>query len=324
MKAIVYERYGSPDRLEVRNVATPTVKPDGVLVRVHASSVSRSDWEVLTARPAYVRASGAGFWKPKNQILGSDVAGTVEAVGEDVAGFRPGDEVLADTMRFGAAAFAEYAAVPERAPLVPKPPDLSFEDAATLPQAALLALQGLRVGRPIEPGDDVLIIGAGGGGGTFAIQIAKSRGARVTGVDNGLKQEMMRSIGADEVIDYTRDDFAKGDQRYDRILDFAGRRSFIASRRLLKRDGVYAMVGGSVPRIFQVVVVGSLLTMMGSKHTKLLVAKPNKEDLTQVAELAAEGLIKPVIHQRYELGQVPDALRALGEGRVLGKAVVGI
>lgn len=324
MKAIVYQRYGSPDRLELRDVDRPAVADDGVLIRVHAASVNRSDWESLTARPAYVRVSGAGFTKPKNTILGSDVAGRVEAVGKDVTEFQSGDDVLCDTLWHGMGAFAEYVSVPERAPLVAKPAGLTFEEAATLPQAALLALQGLRVRRALRPGDRVLINGAGGGGGTFAVQIAKSLGTEVTGVDSTQKLDMMRSIGADHVIDYTCDNYTRNRQRYDRILDFAAHRSVLACKRALRPEGVYAMVGGSLPRILQTVVLGSLISKMGSKKMSLMVARPNKEDLVHVADLVAAGTLTPVIDSRYELSEVPEALRSLGAGRVLGKAVITI
>ncbi len=322
MRAIVYERYGPPDVLELRDVPAPEVKDDEVLVRVHAASVNRSDWERLTARPAYVRFAGAGLLRPKRPILGSDVAGRVEAVGRDVTQFRPGDAVLADTLYFGMGAFAEYVAVPERAPIAHKPPGLSFEAAATLPQAALLALQGLLRKGPAAPGQRVAIVGAGGGGGSFAVQIAKSRGAEVTGVDHGGKADLMRSLGADHVVDYTRADYTRRGERYDRILDFAGGRSLRANRRALASAGVYLLVGGSVPRLLQAAVVGGLISKVGDEQMGVLVARPNKDDLSDVAERAAAGTLNPAIDRTYDLGEVPEALRRLGAGRALGKLVV--
>lgn len=320
MKALVRDRYGPPELLRIAEVADPVVGEGRILVRVRATSVSRSDWETLTGRPAYVRLSGTGFWRPKGRILGSDFAGVVEAVGPGVTRFQPGDEVLGDTLYHGASCFAELVSVPEKAPITRKPPDLSFEDAATLPQAALLALQGLRANHPITPGDRVAIVGAGGGGGSFAIQMAKAQGAEVTGVDNEMKQQLMLDLGADHVIDHRRQRLAR--HGYDRILDFAGRRSVFAHRRALRKGGVYAMVGGSMPRLLQVALVGGLLTRFGAKTTRVLIARPNSEDLAELARMAAAGDLTPVIGQRCTLEEVPQALRALGEHRLPGKAAV--
>ncbi|GMQ85971.1 MAG: NAD(P)-dependent alcohol dehydrogenase [Acidimicrobiia bacterium] len=324
MKAIVYRQYGSPDVLELQDVEKPVVGDDGVLIRVHAASVNRSDWETLTAHPVYVRLGGAGFLKPKRTILGSDIAGRVEAVGDNVTQFRPGDEVFGDILWHGLGGFAEYVSVSENAPLVLKPTSMTFEEAAAIPQAAVLALQGLRDKGQIQQGHTVLVNGAGGGAGTFAVQIAKSLGAEVTGVDSTTKLDMMRSTGADHVIDYTSEDFAKGGRRYDRILDFAGHRSIFAYRRALRPEGTYVMVGGSMPRLLQLVVVGSLISRMGSTQMGLLMAKPNKEDLSYLAGLVDDGVVTPVIDKRYELSEVPEALRYLGEGRVRGKLVIAV
>lgn len=323
MKAIVYEKYGSPDVLELRDVEMPVVKDDGVLIRVQAASVNRSDWEGLTAHPRYVRLSG-GFLKPRDSILGSDIAGQVEAVGRDVTQFRPGDEVFGDILWHGLGGFAEYVSVPEGAPLVLKPTSMTFEEAAAIPQAAVLALQGLRHKGATEPGHRVLINGAGGGGGTFAVQIGNLFGAEMTGVDNSIKLETMRSIGADHVIDYTREDFTKGEQRYDRILDFAAHRSILAYRRALRPQGIYSVVGGSVPRLLQTLVLGSLISATGAKKMSVLIAKPNREDLTYLAGLVEAGTITPIIGGRYELSEVPEALRDIGEGRLKGKAVISV
>ncbi len=324
MKAILYERYGSPDVLGLRDVEKPVVKADGVLIRVRAASVNRSDWEALTARPAYVRFSGSGFLKPKRTCLGSDVAGRVEAIGSNVTQFQPGDEVLGDILWHGLGAFAEYVCVPESAPLVLKPTSITFEQAAAMPQAAVLGLQGLRDKGQVQPGHRVLISGAGGGGGTFAVQIAKSLGTEVTGVDSTTKLDMMRSIGADQVIDYTHEDFVKGGQRYDRILDFAGRRSIFAHKRALRPEGTYLMVGGSTPRILQTLVVGSLISKTSSNSMSLLMARPNKEDLSYLAGLVEAGELTPVIDRSYDLSDVPEALRYLGGGHAVGKIVIAV
>jgi NADPH:quinone reductase-like Zn-dependent oxidoreductase len=324
MRAITYYRYGSPDNLQLRDVEQPDLKDNGVLVRVRAASVNRSDWESLTARPVYVRLAGSGFRRPKRPILGSDVAGTVEAVGADVTEFQPGDEVLGDTMWHGLGAFAEYVSVPETSPLVLKPKTLTFEQAAAIPQAAVLALQGLRYEREIRPGDKVLINGAGGGGGTFAVQIAKSLGAEVTGVDSASKLDTLREIGADHVVDYATENFVKRGQLYDRILDFASHRSILAYRRVLHPEGVYAIVGGSMPRILGTVTLGSLISKTGTRKMGLLVAKPNKNDLSYLAGLVESGELTPVIDSRYQLGEVPEALRRLGAARSIGKIIITI
>jgi len=295
-----------------------------VLVRVRATSVNRSDWEALIARPVYVRLSGAGFLRPKHTILGSDVAGRVETVGKDVTEFQPGDDVFGDTLYSGAGGFAEYVSVPERAPLVLKPPGLTFEEAAAIPQGGMLALQSLRHTDQVHPGQRVLINGAGGGAGSFAVQIAKSQGADVTGVDSAAKLEMMRSIGADHVIDYQQEDFAEGRQRYDRILDFVGSRSIIAFRRALGPEGIYVQAGGSIPSLLQTVALGTIITKTGSRTMRLLLARPNKEDLSYLARLVEEGTVTPFIGRRYEFDEVPVALGALGTGSVSGKAVIAI
>ncbi|GMR01877.1 MAG: NAD(P)-dependent alcohol dehydrogenase [Acidimicrobiia bacterium] len=322
MRAVVYHRYGSPDVLEFADIEKPVVNDDEVLIKVHAASVNRSDWESLTARPLYVRLAGSGVLKPKRAILGSDIAGRVEAVGQSVTQFQPGDEVFGDIMWHGLGAFAEYVSVPERAPLAVKPAGMTFAQAAALPQAAVLGLQGLRAEGEIQPGHRVLINGAGGGAGSFAVQIAKLLGAEVTGVDSTPKLDTMRSIGADHVIDYTREDFTKGGHRYDRIIDFASHRSIFAYRRALGPEGIYLIVGGSMPRLLQAALIGSLISRTGTKHMGVLVAKPNKEDLVHLAGLVETKKIAPLIDRHYELSEVPEALRYLGEGHAKGKVVI--
>ena len=319
---MVYERYGGPDVLELREVDRPVPGDGQVLIHVRAASINRSDWEALTARPAYVRLGGTGFRRPANPILGSDVSGTIEAVGSEVTRFEPGDEVLGDIMWHGSRAFAEYVVTAEKAPLILKPAGITFEQAAAIPQAAVLALQGLRKERPVNEGDRVLILGAGGGGGTFAIQLAKAAGAVVTGVDNTGKLEKMRELGADEVIDYTAANYARRGASYDRIVDFAGKRSIFANRRVLAPGGVYAMVGGSMPRLLQAFVVGKLLSVRSGRLMGVLMAKPNTDDLAHLAGLVEEGALVPAIERTYELDELPKALQRLGDNRAVGKLVI--
>lgn len=324
MKAIVRTKYGSPDVLKLEEIPEPTAGDDEVLVKVQAVGVNAADLENLRADPLYIRLSGFGLLTPKIKVLGSDIAGRVEMVGRKVTEFQPGDEVFGDVFYHGLGGFAEYVCVPERAPLVRKPDSLTFEQAAAIPQAAVIALQGLRDKGKVQPGQTVLIIGAGGGAGTFAIQMAKSFGADVTAVDSTEKLEMMSSIGADRVIDYTREDFAEDGARYDLILDVVGHRSIFDFRRALRRNGSYVMVGGSTARIVQAVIVGRWFSMIGSQAMGLLVVKPNKKDLASVIELVEAGEVVPVIDRQYPLEEVADALRYLGEGHAKGKVVITV
>ncbi len=324
MRAVVYERYGPPDVLRVREVPVPDVGDRQVLIRVHAASVNRSDWETLTGSPSYVRLSGSGFWKPKRPILGSDVAGVIEAVGKDVTDFRPGDEVLADTLYAGAGGFAEYVAVPAGAPVVAKPPELPFDVAAALPQAGALALHATRTKGGIVPGQRVLIVGGGGGGGTLAIQMAKARGAEVTAVDNTGKLDLMRAMGADHAVDHTREDYTKMGERYHRIVDFVASRSLRANRRVLQPGGAYQVVGGNTRRIIGAAALGKLLSRAGGHQLGVLVATPSKDDLAHLAGLAAAGGVAPAIDRRYDLTEVPEALARLGANQALGKLVVTV
>jgi len=320
MKAVVYEEYGPPDVLELKEVAKPTPKDNEVLVKVHAASVNDWDWGLLRGKPFVNRLIVSGLLKPKIKILGGDIAGRVEAVGRNVKQFQPGDEVFGDLSGCGFGAFAEYVCARENA-LVLKPASMTFEEVAAVPQAAVLALQGLRDKGQIQPGQKVLINGAGGGAGTFAVQIAKSFGAEVTGVDSTRKLDIMRSIGADRVIDYTQEDFTKSGQRYDWILDFAAYHSIFDYNRALSPKGVYVMVGGST-RIFQsVVFLGPLISMTTSKKMGILMHKPNK-DLAFMKELFEAGKVKPVIDRHYPLSEVPEALRYFGEGLAKGKVVI--
>ena len=318
MKAMVRTQYGSPDVLSLQQVDRPVPGKHEVLIRVHAASINASDTEGLQGKPLYARIDGP--FRPRTKILGSDVAGTVESVGEGVEHFRTGDEVFGDTLYHGAGAFAEYVCVKETAPLVTKPPHLSFEQAATLPQAAVIALQAIP--KRVQSGDKVLINGAGGGAGTFAIQLAKAAGAEVTGVDNEWKQEHMRSQGADRVIDYRREDYTKDRSRYDLILDLACHRSIFAIARALAPGGRYAVVGGSVAALLQAAALGPLLGR--KKRFGVLIVRPNKGDLERAAALVSEGTLAPAIDRIFPLAEAAEALRYVAEGRALGKVVISM
>ncbi len=321
MKAIVYQKYGSPDVLELKEVEKPTLKDNEVLIKVHAASANAVDWHLVRGDPFLLRLMGFGLLKPKYKILGADIAGRVEAVGRNVKQFQPGDEVFGDTIECGWGGFAEYVCASENALMV-KPASMTFEEVAAVPLAAVTALQGLRDKGQIQPGQKVLINGAGGGVGTFAVQIAKSFGAEVTGVCSTRKLDMVRSIGADQVIDYTQEDFTKNRQRYDVILDVGAYRSIFDYKRALSPKGIYVMVGGSMARFFQVMFLGPWISMTGSKKMGNLMAKPNKKDLAFMSELLETGKVVPVIDRRYPLSEVAEALRYLEEGHAQGKVVI--
>lgn len=318
MRAIVYTGYGPPDVLKLKEVDKPTPKHNEVLIEVHASSLNSWDWDLLRGTPFVV--SLWGLLKPKYKILGADIAGRVEAVGGEVKQFQLGDEVFGDLSACGWGGFAEYVCARENA-LALKPAGMTFEEAAAVPQAAVMALQGLRDKGHVQPGQKVLINGAGGGVGTFAVQIAKSFGAEVTGVDSTRKLEMVRSIGADRVIDYSQEDFTKNGLRYDMILDVAGYHSIFDYKRALSPTGIYVMVGGSMARVFQTIFLGPLISITGSKKMGILAAKPNK-GLAFLKGLFEAGKLVPVIDRRYSLSEVAEALRYFGEGHVQGKVVI--
>jgi NADPH:quinone reductase-like Zn-dependent oxidoreductase len=317
MKAIVYIKYGSPEVLELKEVEKPVPKDNEVLIKVQAVSVNASDWEFLRGSPLYTRMWG--LFKPKYRILGSDIAGRVEAVGRNVTKFQPGDAVFGDILEYWGG-FAEYVCAPEKV-LMLKPDSMTFQEAAALPQASLTALQGLRDKGRIQPGQKVLINGAGGGAGSFAIQIAKFFGAEVTGVDSTRKLDMMASIGADQVIDYTQKDFTKNGQQYDLILDFVASHSIFDYQRALTFGGRYIMVGGSLKYIFQTLFLGSLISITGTKKMGILGAKPN-QDLAFIVQLIESGNVVPVIDREYPLSEVPKAMGYLGEGQARGKVVI--
>lgn len=322
MKAIVCTKYGSPDLLQLKELEKPVPSDDQVLVRVHAASLNAADAETL--RGDLIVRIAAPF-RPMYKVLGSDIAGRVEAIGGNVQQFQPGDEVWGDlSFPHGLGAFAEYVCVTENA-LAPKPVSMTFEEAAAYPQAAMVALQSLRDKGQIRPGHKVLINGAGGGMGTFAIQLAKHFGAEVTGVDHTRKLDLMRSLGADHVIDYTQQDYTKSGHRYDLILDVAAYRSVFDYSRALSPEGTFMIVGGSLTTLLQVVFLGALISRTGSKKLGINAWEPNKrEDLAFLAELFKAGQVVPVIDRRYPLRDVPEALRYLGEGRALGKVVIAV
>jgi len=322
MKAIVFTKYGPPDVLQLKEVEKPVPKDNEALVKVHAASLNAADLEYLRG-VFIVRLLYRGLFKPKNTIPGSDIAGQVEAVGRNVKQFKPGDEIWGDLSyphSFGA--FAEYVCIPENA-LRLKPASMTFEEAAAVPTAAVVALQHLLAKRPIQPGQKVLINGAGGGTGTFAVQIAKYFGAEVTGVDSTEKLDMLRSIGADCVIDYTQEDFTKNGQHYDLILDVVVHRSIFDYKRALSPKGICVFVGGSMTRVFLNTLLGLLISMTGSKKMGLGMWKPNKkEDLDFLKELFEAGKVKPVIDKCYPLSQIVEAFRYLEEGHAKGKVVI--
>jgi NADPH:quinone reductase-like Zn-dependent oxidoreductase len=322
MKAIIAPKYGGPEVLKLRDIETPSPKPNEVLVNVRAASLNAADFEIL--RGAW-SARFLSPLRPKHKIPGSDVTGQVEAVGEDVTEFQSGDNVVGDLFMYGHGAFAEYVCAPETA-FTRKSAHMSFEEAATYPQAAIIALQALRGKKQIESGHKVLINGGGGGMGTFGIQIAKYYGADVTGVDSARKLDMMRSIGADHVIDYQQEDFTKRGEYYDIIVDTVARRSLSSYKRVLNPGGLFVMVGGSRSAIFQAAFLGPLYSRDGDKHLGLnLWSEPyNKEDMDFLEELFEAGDVVPVIDRCYSLMKVPDALRYLEEGLALGKVVISI
>ncbi len=322
MKAIVYTKYGSPDVLNLREVEKPAPKDHEVLVKVHAASANPADWHLIRGRPAFARLS-MGLFKPKNTIPGLDVAGQIEATGSNVTEFKPGDEVFGSCGWGGG--FAEFVCVIENN-LVLKPAHLTFEEAAAVNVAALTALQGLRPEEMIKPGQKVLINGASGGVGTFAVQIAKSSGAEVTGVCSTRNLEMVRSIGADHVIDYTKEDFTRNEQKYDFILDTVGNRSVADYKRALNEKGNCVIVGfTSMGRLFEHMLLGPLGSSAGGKKVGLMgTAQTNKKDLTILKELLESGKIKPVIDRKYSLSEAAEAIRYLEKGHARGKVVIRV
>ena len=320
MKAIVCTEYGPPELLRLQEVERPVPGDDQVLVRVHASSVNFANRALVTGDPFIVRLMVGGLREPKVRIPGGDIAGRVEEVGAGVTQFKPGDEVYGDLADRGFGGFAEYVAADENS-LALKPANLTFEQAAAVPQAAVVALQGLRNLGQIQSGQKVLIVGASGGIGTFGVQLAKAFGAEVTGVCSTRNLDLVRSIGADHVIDYTREDFAAGEQRWDLILATAGYRSIFDYKRALAPEGTYVMTGGSMAQVFQA-MAGPLVALGSGKKMVNLSQKANQEDLAFMAELIEAGKVVPVIDRSYPLSEVPQALDYYGQGHARGKVVI--
>ncbi|MBN1351081.1 NAD(P)-dependent alcohol dehydrogenase [candidate division KSB1 bacterium] len=322
MQAIVYTKYGSLDVLRLEEIPRPVPRDDEVLVEVHASSVNYGNL-VLVAGEPFISRMWSGLLKPKDKVPGGDIAGRVVAFGRNVKEFQPGDEVFGDSSSCGFGAYAEYVSVPVNT-LAPKPANISFEEAAAVPQAALVALQGLRDKGKTKAGQKVLINGASGGNGTFAVQIAKAFGAEVTGVCSTKNLELVRSIGADHIIDYTQQDFAQSGQLYDLIFATAGDRSIFDYKRALSPTGIYVMAGGSMKQIMQATLLGSIISKSGGKKLCNLYHRPDRNDLIFMKELIEAGKVKPVIDRHYPLSEVGEALRYYEKGHARGKVVITI
>jgi NADPH:quinone reductase-like Zn-dependent oxidoreductase len=323
MKAIVAEQYGTPDVLKFAEVDKPAPKKNEVLIKIGAASLNAFDWHMLLPDPFMVRLMGGGLLKPKNRILGTDMAGQVEAIGESATQFKPGDEVYGDLARWGCGACAEYVCAPEEA-LAPKPNNMTFEQAAAAPMAALTALQGLRDKGHVREGQKVLVNGASGGVGTFAVQLAKFFGAEVTAVCSTGNVDKARSLGADHVIDYTKEDFTRSGRRYDLILAANGFHPLADYKRALARGGSYVMTGGSMKQIFHAMLLAPWYSMTGGKKLGGITAHANRKDLVFIKELMEAGKVVPVIDRVYPLAEVPEALRYLLAGHARGKVVIRI
>ena len=317
MKAIVYTKYGGPEVLQIKEVEMPLPKDDEILIKVHAVSIN--DWDMGLLHGDFINRMLNGLRKPKRTILGSDIAGQIEAVGKNISKFKIGDEVYGDLSgRWGG--FAEYVCAPEKAVAL-KPAAMSFEEAASIPQAAMLAVQGLIDKGKIHAGQKLLINGAGGGVGTFGVQIAKLYGIEITGVDSTAKLDMLRSIGFDHVIDYTKEDFTKNGRHYDLILDAKTNRSMFDYVGVLSPNGVYVTVGGSISRLLQALLLGPWISMINKKHIRIVSLKTNK-DLIFMNELFEAGKVKPVIDGPYKLDEFPEAFRIFDKAEHKGKVVL--
>jgi len=322
MKAVVYTEYGTPDGLELKEVDRPSPGDDDVLVKVAATSLNDWDWQLLQGIP-FANRMANGLLKPKKyRILGCDIAGKIEAVGRKVRSFKPGDDVYGDLSGNGFGGFAEYACAPETA-LAPKPAGMTFEEAAAIPQAGMLAVQGLHDKGLIQSGRKLLINGAGGGVGSFAVQIAKLYGAEVTGVDSTEKLDFMRSIGFDHVIDYTREDFTGRSERYDLVLDNKMSRGLFKCLRAVSPNGNYVITGGETGSLMQAFLLGPLVPVFSKKRIGVVILKANK-DLGYINELFDAGKIKPMIDRTYGLSELPEAMRYYGTGKHKGKIVINV
>ena len=320
MKAVIHERYGSPDVLELKEVKKPVPDDHQVLIKVQAASLNYSNVVLLKGEPFLARFA-LGLRKPKFIIAGGDIAGTVEAVGKNIKQFQPGDEVFGDLSGCGWGSFAQYVAVPEQA-ITLKPRNLSFEEAAAVPMAGVTALQALRDKGKIQPGQKVLINGASGGVGTFAVQIAKAFGAEVTGVVSTRNIEIAESLAADHVIDYTKENFTEKAERYDVIIGANGGHPLSAYNRVLSQNGIFVHVGGSISQLFQAMTLGPFMSMTGKKKMSSFLQRPNQQDLVFLKELLEAGKVKSVIDRTYNLNEVPEAFRYFVEGHAQGKVVI--
>ena len=321
MKAILFKKYGLPHVLEVGEVSKPVPNDDEVLVKVHSASINDWDWGLVRGKPFVIRLF-FGLKKPKIHIPGVDVSGKIEAVGDHVHSFKIGDEIYCDLSECGFGGFAEYVCVPEKV-LSKKPSNMSHNEASALPHAGLLALQGLVEKGKVKSGQNVLINGAGGGVGTLGIQILKSYDVKVAGVDSGEKLGLLKSLGFDSVIDYKKVDFTDTGEKYDFILDAKSNRSVFKYARSLKKNGTYVTVGGSMNRLFEIFLLGSLISLFTGKKLSVLSHKPNK-GLDQISELVEKGQIRPVVDGPWEFDKIPELIQYLGEGKHVGKIVVEI
>ena len=320
MKAIVYREYGPPNVLKLEEVEKPTPTEDEVLIKINAVSINGSDREGLIGKPLYARIGG--LRKPSQPILGSDIAGRVEAVGKNNTEFRVGDEVFGEIPGYHSG-FAEYVCTRGKT-MALKPASMSFEEASAIPQAGVIAIRAIRDKGQVKPGQRVLMNGAGGSAGSFVIQLAKLHGAEVTGVDNTFKQDFMRSLGADHVIDYTREDFTKKRNHYDLIIDVVAHRSVFAYARALRPNGTAFFVGGSVATLFQILLIGPLIKRATGRNLKILMVPQNRKDLITITELCQAGKVRIVIDRNFPLSEVREAFRYVSEGRAKGKVVITV
>jgi NADPH:quinone reductase-like Zn-dependent oxidoreductase len=323
MKAIIYNKYGGPDQLYGDEIINPVPSKNEVLIKIHTSSINSWDWDLLRGKPFLVRLLG-GLSKPKHKVLGADIAGIVESVGADVKSFRPGDAVFGDIAGAGFGGFAEYVSVPEKL-LAKIPEGMSFEQAACLPQAGLLAIQGLRYKRPLKSGQHLLINGAGGSVGTLALQYAKSIGAIVTGVDKEEKFDTLQSLGADHLIDYRKQDYTAMEVKYDYILDVIAHRSVTSYQRALKPSGVFAMIGGSMGGLLiRMMLIQPLLSLFSRKKMGIMGYRVSREGLEELASLYTKGILIPVIDKSFALSDTAEAFRYYEKGIFNGKILIKI
>ncbi len=322
MKAVTISKYGTPDNFQFQEIEKPIPNDDQILIKLKAVSINASDMESLRGKPGYVRLFG-GFFAPKTKILGSDVAGVVEAVGNNVSNFKPGDAVFGDIFWKGSGGFAEYCLATEK-DIIHKPEGMSFEQAAALPQAGVIALQAFRDYKQVEPGHKVLINGAGGGAGSFALQFAKMHDVEVTAVDRAEKFELMTALGAKHIIDYRKTNYTKTGQKYDYIIDLIAHRSYWAYRRALKSNGEFVMVGGNSNALIQAALLGPQLSRFDDRQVDLLMWRPNTDDLQTLCKLFSEHKVVPIIDRCFSLQQVPDAFWYIAEGTFKGKVIISI